>query len=543
MICSRRRARRYCPRRGREICSRCCGRERSLDACSDSCVYLEPLLLKAREERGELPVYRVLIQGHGSVVVVVAREKPDGMLQYISVLIDEWKMGLKECHGSHGAAKLEFHNMLKQMEEAGGFEEITLKEAVWHVKHGLRIANALGTSVPREFWEFKYVLGDMEAVEVGGSLYKCFNCGKGELSEEVVEAIKKVTRRDVEAGVCGTPEETPIFFTCKECKGELSEVNVKEYLAEYALTRYLDRLKEAYLEYPYDDVGMDEELAFHNYLDWFILEWRNPVSGKTIAEEFAEERVEDEGLRRKLLQTTQVTSGVFEVVENMGGMVVVRDEEDREYRVEISRGREDIYRKGTIVMGRLHPWGDAYRFCGVNLCSISGRRMPWGLPDPEEFMAVIEEGYIRDAEEITIYPDSRVTSLLNKYPAEWVNGICLALGLSSKGKKREKVKKIAGLLLSPELVNIVKKLPGDCREALELVLDRGGRVRYGELSRKYSSDIGYWWSDDKPSSVLGLLRVNGLLYVGRMYLKSRRYKVAFIPRELREDLRKALEAC
>jgi hypothetical protein len=38
-----------------------------------------------------------------------------------------------------------------------------------------------------------------------------------------------------------------------------------------------------------------------------------------------------------------------------------------------------------------------------------------------------------------------MTAILNKYPAQWVNGICNRLGLSTKGKKNIKVKDIASL--------------------------------------------------------------------------------------------------
>ena len=63
-----------------------------------------------------------------------------------------------------------------------------------------------------------YILGDLDNVKAEGSLYKCFKCGKGELSDEEVELIKEITRHDVAAGVCGTPAETMAYFVCDECK-------------------------------------------------------------------------------------------------------------------------------------------------------------------------------------------------------------------------------------------------------------------------------------------------------------------------------------
>jgi hypothetical protein len=56
------------------------------------------------------------------------------------------------------------------------FKEISLSEAQWAIKYGLRIAN------------------------------------------EEVEMIKKVTKHDVAAGICGTPSEKLLFYTCDKCK-------------------------------------------------------------------------------------------------------------------------------------------------------------------------------------------------------------------------------------------------------------------------------------------------------------------------------------
>lgn len=154
--------------------------------------------------------------GGGSHAVVVAREKPNGNLQYISVLVDAWKMGLKDCFGSHDISKLEFYNRVKGADVP--YVDYGLEEALWLIKLGLRIAGKVGTPVPAEFKEFGYILGDMDGIEVGGSLYKCFRCGRGELTDGEVEEIKEVAKQDMDAGVCGTPEETMVYFTCIDCK-------------------------------------------------------------------------------------------------------------------------------------------------------------------------------------------------------------------------------------------------------------------------------------------------------------------------------------
>jgi hypothetical protein len=46
------------------------------------------------------------------------------------------------------------------------FVEISLAEALQTVKHGLRIAKEVETRIPREFEEYRYILGDMDDVKV-----------------------------------------------------------------------------------------------------------------------------------------------------------------------------------------------------------------------------------------------------------------------------------------------------------------------------------------------------------------------------------------
>jgi hypothetical protein len=205
--------------RGDEICARCCGVNRTKIECEESCVYYKPNLTGKEIIEG-LPVHKVLkSKTDGSYAIIVMRERPDGRFQYINVLIDAWKMGLKNCFGSHNITMQDFQRQV--IVRVGGMKmlaEVDLSEAQWAIKSGLRIANEVNTRIPKEFEEFKYILGNMDDIKVEGSLYKCYKCGKGELSDELVELIKKFTKIDVAAGTCGTPLETPLFFMCDKCK-------------------------------------------------------------------------------------------------------------------------------------------------------------------------------------------------------------------------------------------------------------------------------------------------------------------------------------
>ncbi len=189
---------------------------RGLENCEESCFFYKP----ATTDMEALPLYKVIkSKSAGSYIIIVSRERTDEKLQFVSLLIDTWKMGLKDGYGSHKITKQNFQKkVLAELNRAGGFTEISLSEAHWAIKYGLRIAKEINTPVPLEFEEYKYILGDMDDVKVEGSLYKCFKCGKGELSEDVVEMIKDVTRHDTAAGVCGTMAETMIYFVCDKCK-------------------------------------------------------------------------------------------------------------------------------------------------------------------------------------------------------------------------------------------------------------------------------------------------------------------------------------
>ena len=201
----------------------------------------------------ELPLYRVLISDtKGSRAIVIARERRDGNLQFISVLVDEWKMGLKDCFGGGSISKKGFDAVIRRAPK--DFINADLNECKWIIKQGLRIAEAVGTRIPREFYELKGIIGGMDNIQITGSLYKCYGCGKGELSDVAVDYIKKVTCHDIALGVCGTPDETRIVVVCDECKKkntsddelneELEEETDEDYDEEYETRKkYLEEVE------------------------------------------------------------------------------------------------------------------------------------------------------------------------------------------------------------------------------------------------------------------------------------------------------------
>ena len=159
--------------------------------------------------------------------------------------------------------------------------------------------------------------------------------------------------------------------------------------------------------------------------------------------------------------------------------------------------------------------------------------------DPDQVMHYIMEKWHQeqDAKPITLF--TKLSAALNKCPAPWINAICLNLGLSSAGKKSNKVKAIvAHLTQEDNLRQAVLNLPPTSRQVLKRVVDAGGWVKYGQLSREYGDEEGdgWFWNEEPPVSAIGRVRAYGLLFVGRAPIKSRNYKVAVVPKELREPL-------
>ncbi len=154
----------------------------------------------------------------GSIMVLFTGMLPNRKREFVNILVDVWKLGLKDCFGRHGMSEWEWKGMLREYKE-GGIELLScsLKDAQRLVKHGLRIAEHVGTPLPPEFDEFSHLV-DLSSVDITGSLYKCFKCGKGELSDEQVAIITQVAREELKTGVAGTPDEEKIYFVCEACK-------------------------------------------------------------------------------------------------------------------------------------------------------------------------------------------------------------------------------------------------------------------------------------------------------------------------------------
>ena len=312
----------------------------------------------------------------------------------------------------------------------------------------------------------------------------------------------------------------------------INKDNFKQELFEFAKERYRTKFKIFYKqfwdEFPYKYKKLNDELHLKNWLDWLMIEKVLPETGKTIVEEYVDAHPElSEEFRRCLLRMKKVVRGKFIVLSVDGLKLKVKGIETKdEYSVK-TYVKHNL-KLGNIIEGRIHEFDNYYRICGAFLISNFDSSF---IPDPEILMHHWEHNHIEEIEEKVITNDSPITSLLRNYPFQWIDGICKVLKVQEKLKK-DKIKVIASSLLE-KLQPLVKELNNSSKQALWLVLQEGGRVKYHKL-HDFSDEIGFWWNEKNgPTSAVGALRIRALLFVGRSYCGDKKYKVALIPKEIR----------
>lgn len=321
---------------------------------------------------------------------------------------------------------------------------------------------------------------------------------------------------------------------------EINEMNYKQTVYEYAVEKYKGKLKEFAenfrAEFPYDIDDLDANLQLKNYFDWLLLEKVLPHSGKTIAEEYVEDHPEiRQEMKQKLLQAKNTINSEFTVISKNGLEMKVKDNSnDKIYCVRLQADNPNL-RSMSIIIGRIHQFGEHFVLTGI----FQIKALSPFITDFNAVMNVFEEGRINNFEKITLSPSAKSTAIYNKYPSNWVDGICKALSLSTKEIKSNKAKEIA-LKLTASMPEILARLPKESKEALKLIMRNGGYVKYGALN-KYGDDMSFFWAEHPPESTIGILRLHGLLVVGKLPMNGRMNKIALIPQDLRETLAKFLK--
>jgi hypothetical protein len=313
----------------------------------------------------------------------------------------------------------------------------------------------------------------------------------------------------------------------------IDEENLNQTILEYAEKKYGEPLMilfQKYIdEFPEKDLEMPNETWHNNFLAWLLFEKVLPETGMTIAEEFAENTPDlSPEMKEKVLQIKNIIRSKFLVISKKGLIIKIKDMKRHDvYNVKL--GSPHPVSPNTLITGRIHPFGEYYRFAGVFQISISPL-----ILDPDVLFDAHEINELKRIESILLRQRSSLQTILNKYPHHWIDWMCEDYGLKERLKK-EKVREIKHKIIN-DLPQIVSNLPEKSKEVLVFCIKQGGVVKYGQL-KNYDDDMDFFWNDKNTPSTIGLLRQKGLMIVGKMVFGERQFKVAFIPIEIRDCLK------
>jgi len=317
----------------------------------------------------------------------------------------------------------------------------------------------------------------------------------------------------------------------------IDEDDLPQAIFDYTMTKYAKRsreLSERYVEeFPEKDWDLPDEAWQKNFLCWLFYEKVLPETGKTIAEEFAEQSTElTPEMKKNVLQMRNMIRSKFVVISGKGDMVKMKDMKSKvTYDVKRYPGNSRLH-PNTMVTGRIHPFGDHYRITGFLLLETTPL-----ILDSDILLHAFENAQVERFENIQLRKSSTFQSVMNKYPSHWVDSMCEYYAIKQRMKK-DKICAIENKLTS-DLPKIINDLPEKCKEVLQLCMKNGGFVKYGML-KGYDDGIGFFWEKQSTMSTVGKLRQKGLLFVGKMGFGDRNYKIAFIPIEIRDDLKDLL---
>lgn len=318
----------------------------------------------------------------------------------------------------------------------------------------------------------------------------------------------------------------------------IDEENVNQAIFEYANKKYGKRSKELFMryldEFPEKDLKLPDETWRNNFLAWLFFEKVLPQTGMTIVDEFVKNTPDlSPEMKENILKMKNIIRSRFIVLSKKDLFLKIKDMERNEvYKVKL-HAASPVY-PNFVLTGRIHPFGDHYRFVGVFLISTSPL-----ILDPDVLMSAYENDGLKKIESIPLRQSSSLKSIMNKYPAHWIDWMSKHYGLKEKLKK-EKIQEIENKIVN-DLPQIILKLPEKSKEALAFCIKQGGFVKYGQL-KDYDDDMDFFWKEGKTFSTIGTLRQKGLMVVGKMVFGDRQFKVAFVPVEIRDGLKSILSA-
>ena len=156
-------------------------------------------------------------------------------------------------------------------------------------------------------------------------------------------------------------------------------------------------------------------------------------------------------------------------------------------------------------------------------------------------MEQYEEKKRKEIEAKTLPVDAGLARCMKNMPAIWLEGACEYFELPNYRKRKDREKALAEFLLDTNnLKAIIKDLEQEEKELLKYLLDKGGWSTIGPITKKFSSTDGdgYFWNEELPGSELGFLWSLCLVFVGKASINGKNTKIAAIPLELREELKR-----
>lgn len=316
---------------------------------------------------------------------------------------------------------------------------------------------------------------------------------------------------------------------------------------DYSRERYDKEFRRYAPECP-DQLDFNDDLRFKQAYLWFITEKVLPSIGRTALEEFVEKIVspKEPEVAARMLLYGKVIRGPFRVVDvNHFPLILVEHLVSGKRYIAVSKIVDEGMLRNTffpegVVRGKIHPWWNGYyMFEGIISREMTyEERMSRDLGfimDPESLLEGYNRAHMSRYESIRVNYGTTLRSSMNKYPFPWVDGMCTAAGIDTKVRTR-RAEKIDALIYKLSGGYAKTLLEGKLIEqvvAIEFLHENGWIVRYGQLTRRFSYETGYWWNEQPPISDIGLLRLHGFVVVGKLPAQGRLYTVAVVPVEMR----------
>ena len=129
------------------------------------------------------------------------------------------------------------------------------------------------------------------------------------------------------------------------------------------MTQFINQLEN---EFPYHIEGMDTNSFIRSFMDWFVLEKIIPKTGKRLTESYVEEQPGlDEEKKQKILNTKHIIVSEFVVIAKEGFNLKLKNRENGNYYPVTQVSNNPQIQANTMILGRIFPWGEIYRFAGV----------------------------------------------------------------------------------------------------------------------------------------------------------------------------------